>query len=283
MSKFSEDETAIASDLVSVCYWLSQTKDDQEIADAVAAKMIEDGTSDIEVGTLAAFIERILGFYASDEATPLLESAQQADYPPPPAESSDCPFDVDDGEPSDLDLAKIESEVENLWETVDDSKPSDFSFSGSVIRSGLSLDESDDEEPDYSGMTRRERKRLKKLRRAQGKQGKQRRNEDYGFDKFELAAASSSSPKKFFEDKIYYDFDTQETAAETATDDDIGLLLNSNFEEKKEKKVFSAIKPAVNFNNYGETRFLPNSDLKPAFNNSNTFKRKYEWDDNFLD
>ena len=120
-SEFSSTEI-LKDSLVSICYALSDIdEDDQEAIDAIAVDMISEGVTDTEIGILAIFVEKLLTFYASDEAVPLLENTiDTSSFPPAPvlpvSKADDCPFDVDGEvaedeveEPSDLELQEIES------------------------------------------------------------------------------------------------------------------------------------------------------------------------------
>lgn len=304
-SEFSSTEI-LKDSLVSICYALNEIdENDQEVIDAIAVDMIGEGVTDIEIGMLAIFIEKLLTFYASDEAVPLLEGSLDTNsFPPAPVlPVDDCPFDVvgeatedeDVQEPSDLELQEIESDnkgfLENLWEEPKDNSERDIDFAFGV---NVVDNVDDDPEPDYSGLSRRERKRLKKARRAAKRdKNKNRRNEDYGFDNFEIYKGSKSSSVKTFKEVIHYDFDVLDKAEEN--DQDIGRLVNASFEEKKESYFSSKPKfqsqPSFQSSSVGTpipglklpSRIQEMIDNKPS--NGNPFKRSYGWPDgdDFID
>ena len=166
----TSDEEILKDNLVASCYTLINFVEKKDTIESIAVNMIQEGIGDVEFGILAAFIQKILNFYASDEAVPLLEESignskisteKEEDtfvlnssplFGLEVADCSmedfrdDCPSDViadEDSyaEPTDDDLLKIEQSsdfLQNLWETADD-EVADFSMGGLVK----------DSEPDF--------------------------------------------------------------------------------------------------------------------------------------
>jgi len=292
----NSDEDMLSDNLIASCYCLSNVDDKQDTVDAIAVKMIEEGVSDLDIGMLAIFVEKLLTFYASDEAVPLLEknfpeksialpsgmSRYEDDLPfdmdrlNELNNNDDCPFDS--SEPSDKDLEEIEqnSFLENLWEDAEfrDKELADFSMGG--------FSDEPEPEPDLSRMTRRERKKWKKAQRAARKKREAEavRNRDFGFDKFET---NHKKQTVFHEKKpsIHYEFDVL-TVEDSDVSDEIGNITQvSKFEPNSEKKsfVFGTPTKKASFNPESFITGLPRLPQKIIGDNwESPYKRRWDWD-----
>jgi len=296
MHKMNDDEEMLKDNLVAACYCLPNVNDESDTIDSIALRMIEEGVSDLDIGMLAIFVEKLLTFYASDEAVPLLEknfpegSTKISQIPKVIDnfndvydmnrldEFEDFPFEANEA-PTDKDLEEIEQAgfLENLWEEGEnrDKELADFS---------MGFEEPEEVEPDLSKMTRRERKKWKKAQRAARKKREAAliRNRDFGFDKFETNNKKEVF-KKEFKPVINYEFDT--ISADDAEDSEIGDVTKiSKFEAKSESKTFVFGTPVkkASFNTEPPVGLLPGMPRLPEkiIGNGwdNPHKRRWDWD-----
>lgn len=267
--------------------------------DVVSAELINQNISGHGIKELSDFIGKILDFYASDEATPLLEQPGFIDLSSV-VELAESALSIDEAEPTDEELRNIEqkagwlyehpSESDDLWrdKEKEDADP-DFSF-GFQIKTEedelnldneieASLEEEEPLPPEYFTMTRREKKKLKKLRRE--RQRNKKRNNNYGIDNFEITTKKNNSNFKL-EEKIHYEFDTCEASY---ADEDIGKLVDAKFEEKTESTQKSFSKPKFSKHNNSLIGFpispsrMQNFDNGSVRNGGNPYKRSYGWID----
>jgi hypothetical protein len=373
-------DTGMAEDISSLLYFVnsidsenaSMTAEEREtFFKELFSNMIKTGVTSDEIISLNTFCLKALDFYASDEATSLLEEVVSQDMPrepevpdhnpPPPPPRSDNHFswwdeeerkdkkalllphsinseyttskearddilekfrnlgktalgesdiaDKDDEEnkmigyaeswdgPTDDELKEIEEEGfldnDEIWKYVDESV--DRRQMDVELRT-LDDDEFPPKEPDYAGMSNKQRKRAKRMYKNQLKAynrdknrrtqnvlfGKNRNSSKYGMDSFELERNRTSFVH--VNKPICYDFDTRDL--EENQEQDIGKLT-SYFREKKDQKIFLGNPKFNSAPNSVPFNSLPNDDkLRVAFGLSperfDSFKNNQTLPDDFI-